>query len=130
MGSTILEYRFCADLRVLNNKVLTDNLFTGSFPANLALLERHNMYRALDMYDAFESCELEPSSNDFFAFSSPSGKQFRHKRLPQGLSNSPTIMSRLTSELLANLPTSSREAKLGHLAPDIPIAANTEQRAQ
>ena len=65
MGSTILEYRFCADLRVLNNKVLTDNLFTGSVPANLALLERHNIYRALDMYNAFESCDLEPLSHDF-----------------------------------------------------------------
>ena len=48
-GQTIPEYRFCADLRVLNNKVLTDNLFTGSVPANLALLERHNIYSNLDM---------------------------------------------------------------------------------
>ena len=48
-GQTIPEYRFCADLRVLNNKVLTDNWFTGSVPANLALLERHNIYSNLDM---------------------------------------------------------------------------------
>ena len=70
------------------------------------------------MFNAFESCQLEPNSRDFFAFSSPSGQQFRYKRLPQGFCNSPAIMSHLTSELLANLPTSSREAKLGQLAAD------------
>ena len=122
-GQTTPEYRFCADLRVLNNKVLSDNLYTGSVPANLALLEKHNIYSALDMYNAFESVELEPSSRDFFAFSSPSGQQFRYRRLPQGFCNSPAIMSRLTSELLAGLPTSSREAKLGQLAPATPPAA-------
>ena len=119
-GQTTPEYRFCADLRVLNNKVLADSLFTGSVPANLALLEKHNIYSALDMFNAFESCQLEPDSRDFFAFSSPSGQQFRYKRLPQGFCNSPAIMSCLTSELLANLPTSSREAKLGQLAADTP----------
>ena len=65
------EYRFCADLRILNSKVLKDNLFTGSVPANLALLEKHNIYSALDLFNAFESCELEPTSHGFFAFSSP-----------------------------------------------------------
>ena len=123
-GQTTPEYRFCADLRVLNNKVLADSLFTGSVPANLALLEKHKIYSALDMFNAFESCQLEPNSRDFFAFSSPSGQQFRYKRLPQGFCNSPAIMSLLTSELLADLPTSSREAKLGQLA------ANTSSSGQ
>ena len=70
------------------------------------------------MFNAFESCQLEPNSRDFFSFSSPSGQQFRYKRLPQGFCNSPAIMSRLTAELLANLPTSSREAKLGQVATE------------
>ena len=81
------------------------------------------------MYNAFESVELEPSSRDFFVFSSPSGQQFRYRRLPQGFCNSTAIMSCLTSELLANLPTSSREAKLGQLASDTPNAANTKHGA-
>ena len=113
-GQTTPQYQFCADLRVLNSKVLADSLFTGSVLANLALLEKHNIYTALDMWNAFESCQLEPSSRDFFAFSSPSGRQFRYKRLPQGFSNSPAIMSHLTLELLANL------AKLSHMAPNVP----------
>ena len=80
------------------------------------------------MYNAFESVELEPSSRDFFVFSSPSGQQFRYRRLPQGFCNSTAIMSCLTSELLANLPT-SREAKLGQLAPATPNAASTKHGA-
>ena len=61
-GQTIPEYCFCADLRILNSKVIKDNLYTGSVPANLALLEKHNIYSALDLFNAFKSCELEPTS--------------------------------------------------------------------
>ena len=57
-------------------------------------------------------CELEPTSRDFFAFSSPSGHQYRYRRLPQGFANSPAIMSRVTAEILTGIPTSSREAQL------------------
>ena len=81
------------------------------------------------MFNAFESCQLEPNSRDFFAFSSPSGQLFRYKRLPQGFFNSPAIMSCLTSELLANLPTSSREAKLGQLAADTPSSGQPKHGA-
>ena len=93
-GQTVPQYRFCADLRVLNSKVLADGLFTGSVPANLALLEQHKIYTALDLWNAFESCELEPSSRDFFSFSSPLGSQYRYKRLTQGFCNSPTTTPR------------------------------------
>ena len=81
------------------------------------------------MYNAFESCQLEPNSRDFFSFSSPSGQQFRYRRLPQGFVNSPAIMSRLTAELLANLPTSSREAKLDQLTPDTLSSSQLTQGA-
>ena len=53
-GQTTPQYQFCADLRVLNSKVLADSLFTGSVLANLALLEKHNIYTALDMWNAFD----------------------------------------------------------------------------
>ena len=49
------EYHFCADLRILNSKVLKNNLFTGSVLANLALLEKHNFYSVLDLFNAFEN---------------------------------------------------------------------------
>ena len=111
-------YRTSLDQAVLAALQGCHFIITISGPANLALLEKHKIYSALDMFNAFESCQLEPNSRDFFAFSSPSGQQFRYKRLPQGFCNSPAIMSHLTSELLANLPTSSREAKLGQLAAD------------
>ena len=81
------------------------------------------------MFNAFESCQLEPNSRDFLSFSSPSGQQFRYKRLPQGFCNSPAIMSRLTAELLANLPTSSREAKQGQLASDTPSSGQSRHGA-
>ena len=111
------EYCFCANLCALNNNVLRDSLLTGSVPTNLALLESHEAYSALDLYNAFESCALEPSSRDFFSFSAPNGQQFRYQRLPQGFCNSPTIMARVTAELLARLPSSSREAKTRHAPP-------------
>ena len=68
-------YRFCADLRVLNSRVLRDSCFLGSVPANLALLQKHEIYSSMTLFNAFESGAVAPDSRDFFAFFSPSGRQ-------------------------------------------------------
>ena len=109
-AETIPQHRFCADLRILNNKVLKDSCFIGSVPANLALPESHQFYRALDLFNAFESCAVAHDSRDFFSFSSPSCRQYGYKWLQQGFLNSPSIMSRMTSEILSGRPTSARAA--------------------
>ena len=83
-GDTIPQAHFCADLRVLNNKVLKDCCFSGSVLANLALFESHEFYSALDLFNALESWGIAPDSRDFFSFCSPSGHQVNYKRIPQG----------------------------------------------
>ena len=110
-GQEFPEYRYCSDLRRLNDVVLKDSCFSGSVPANLALLEGHNFYSAMDLYSSFESCEIAPESRDFFSFNGADGEQWRMKRLSMGFCNSPSIMARVTSMILQGLPTSSRHAE-------------------
>ena len=110
-GQQFPEYRYCSDLRKLNDVVLKDSCFSGSVPANLALLEGHNFYSAMDLYSSFESCEIAPESRDFFSFNGADGEQWRMKRLSMGFCNSPSIMARVTSMILQGLPTSSRHAE-------------------
>ena len=111
-GQQFPEYRYCVDLRVLNDICLKDSCFSGSVPANLALLEGHNFYASLDLFSSFESVEIAPESRDFFSFSGADGEHWRMKRMSQGFCNSPGVMSRVTSMILQGLPTSSRQAEV------------------
>ena len=110
-GQQFPEYRYCVDLRILNDMVYKDSCFSGSVPANLALLEGHKYYASLDLFSSFESIEIAPESRDFFSFSGADGEHWRMKRMSMGYCNSPGIMSRVTSMILQGLPTSSRQAE-------------------
>ena len=110
-GQEFPEYRYCVDLRILNDLVYKDSCFSGSVPANLALLEGHKYYASMDLFSSFESIEIAPESRDFFSFSGADGEHWRMKRMTMGYCNSPGIMSRVTSMVLQGLPTSSRQAE-------------------
>ena len=110
-GQQFPEYRYCVDLRILNNIAYKDSCFSGSVPANLALLEGHKYYASLDLFSSYESIEVAPDSRDFFSFSGADGEHWRMRRMTMGFCNSPGIMARVTSLILQGLPTSSRQAE-------------------
>ena len=80
------------------------------------------LFSTLDIKSAFWQIELEDSSKDCTAFSTPTG-HYRYRRLPYGLSNSPLTYVRLMNHVLSGLIGKS----ICCFMDDILIFSKTEQ---
>ena len=80
------------------------------------------LFSTLDIKSAFWQIELDESSKDYTAFSTPTG-HYRFRRLPYGLSNSPLTYVRLMNHVLSGLIGKS----ICCFMDDILIFSQTEQ---
>ncbi len=73
-----------------------------SMTDTISRLAWSKIYSAVDMEGAFHCVDLEESSRDCTAFSTPFG-QFRNARLGFGVTNGPATYSRLVQEVLRGI---------------------------
>lgn len=96
-------WRLVVDYRDLNKKVIPDKFPLPRIDDILDQLGRAKHFSVLDLQAGFHQIELEESSRDVTSFSSDSGS-YRFKRVPFGLSISPSGFSRLMGMAFSGLP--------------------------
>lgn len=97
-------YRMCIDYRKLNS---ITKKHAHPIPNIDSLLDKFTNARfisKIDMTSAFLQIPVDPAVRDFTAFSVPGRGQFRFKRMPFGLSNSPSTFQEMMDKLIQNLP--------------------------
>ena len=99
-----IETRLCVDFRGLNDVTIPDRVYLPRLDATIDRLgsAKPQYFSTLDLIQGFFQQTLYPSSRDVTAFSFEGG-QYRFKRLPMGLKNSPASYTRLIELVLKGL---------------------------
>ena len=117
-------YRMCIDYRRLN---LVTKKHAHPIPNIDSLLDKFKNARyisKIDMTSAFLQISIDEEIRDFTAFSVPGRGQFRFKRMPFGLVNSPSTFQQMMDNLIRNLPPGSHEHYFAYL-DDICVVSET-----
>ena len=112
--------RWSVDFRQVNDRTVKDSYPLPCIETNLHKLAGAKIFSSLDLAGAFHSLTISPASRDYTTFVSPFGT-YRFKRMPFGLSNSPSAYCRLVQLALSKLPPGFAIAYLD----DILIYSNT-----
>lgn len=86
--------RMCIDYRKLNEKVRRDVYPIPRVEESLEMMSGAKFFSTLDLTAAYNQVEVAPEDQHKTAFTTPMGL-FEYKRMPFGLSNSPSTFSRL-----------------------------------
>lgn len=97
-------YRLCIDYRKLNAKTKKHAHPLPNIDSLLDKFRNAKYISKIDMTLAFLQVEVDEGSRDFTAFSVPGRGQFRFKRMPFGLTNSPSTYQEMMDRLLMSLP--------------------------
>ena len=116
------KLRWSCDFRGVNKLTVKDGYPLPNIESNLHKLAGAKVFSSLDSAGAFHSLSISPESRDYTTFTSPFGT-FRFKRMPFGLSNSPSAYCRLVQLALERLPPGFAVAYLD----DILIYSNDEK---
>ena len=116
------KLRWSCDFRGVNNLTVKDGYPLPHIESNLHKLAGAKIFSSLDSAGAFHSLSISPESRDYTTFTSPFGT-FRFKRMPFGLSNSPSAYCRLVQLALERLPPGFAVAYLD----DILLYSNDEK---
>ena len=95
--------RWSIDFRPVNRCTVKDSYPLPCIESNLHKLSGAKIFSSLDSAGAFHSLSISPASRDYTTFISPFGT-YRFKRMPFGLSNSPSAYCRLVQLALSKLP--------------------------
>lgn len=98
-----MQYRVVIDYRKLNNVIENDKYPLPNIKELIDQLGGAKFFTCMDLSQGYYQVELEPASRPCTAFSTPDGKHYQMKRLPMGLSISPSAFSRVMSLALAGL---------------------------
>lgn len=98
-----IQYRVVIDYRKLNNVIEQDKYPLPNIKELIDQLGGSQYFTCMDLSQGYYQVELEPSSRPCTAFSTPDGKHYQLKRLPMGLSISPSAFSRVMSIALSGL---------------------------
>ena len=114
--------RWSVDFRSINDRTIKDSYPLPCIETNLHKLAGAKIFSSLDSAGAFHSLSINPASRDYTTFVSPFGT-YRFKRMPFGLSNSPSAYCRLVQMALSRLPPGFAIAYLD----DILVFSSTEE---
>ena len=117
-------WRLCIDFRKLNG---VTKEHAHPIPNIDSLLDKYVNARyitKLDLTLAFLQIPVDLQARDFTAFSVPGRGQFRFKRMPFGMCNSPSTYQQMMDKLIMDLPTGADEHIFAYL-DDIIIATET-----
>lgn len=79
----------------------------------------------IDLSWAFHQVEVDPESRDYTAFSVPGRGQFRYKRIPFGLTNSPATYQEMIEKFIrTKLPPGASDVIMAYL-DDITLVTET-----
>ena len=95
--------RPATDYRKVNPHVERDTFPLPNIEANLNALGRARWFTVLDLLQGFLQCELTLSARRKTAFT-VNGRQWQYKRLPMGLTTSPSAFMRVVDAALQGLP--------------------------
>ena len=94
--------RWSVDFRSINDQTIKDSCPLPCIETNLHKLAGAKIFSSLDSSGAFHSLTISTASRDYTTFVSPFGT-YRFKRMPFGLSNSPSAYCRLAQLALSKL---------------------------
>ena len=117
-------WRLCVDYRKLNART---KKHAHPIPNIDSLLDRFGNARyitKLDMTWAFLQVEVEEDSRDYTAFAVPGRGQFRFKKMPFGMTNSPSTYQEMMDRLIHQLPPGADEHVFAYL-DDLCIVSET-----
>ena len=118
------SWRLCVDYRKLNAKT---KKHAHPLPNIDSLLDRFTSARyitKIDMTWAFLQVPVDENCRDFTAFSVPGRGQFRFKRMPFGMTNSPATYQAMMDMFIQNLPRGAEDHVFAYL-DDLCIVAET-----
>ena len=118
------SWRLCLDFRALNAVVTKDTYPLPNIEANLDALGRGDLFTTLDLLQGFFQVEISESSRVKTAFNTPFG-QFAYKRMPMGLTSSPSTFMRIVDAALQHLPSGMAVAFVDDVI--CPTEGNMEQ---
>lgn len=93
-------YRFCLDLRKVNSVAKKDAYPLPHMNVILSKLRKARFISTIDMSQAFLQIPLDEKSREITAFTVPGKGLFHFKRLPYGLSASPSVFQRMVDNLI------------------------------
>lgn len=117
-------WRLCVDYWKLNART---KKHAHPIPNIDSLLDRFGNARyisKIDMTWAFLQVEVEEDSRDYTAFAVPGRGQYRFKRMPFGLTNSPATYQKMMDKFIQSLPAGASEHGFAYL-DDLCIISET-----
>ena len=96
------SFRFCIDYRKVNCLTRKDRYPLKSAKEIFDQLKGSTVFSLLDFRAAFNQCQVNPSSRPITAFTLQ-GRQYQYKKIPFGLSNSPSAYTRYMNDLFTSL---------------------------
>ena len=97
------QYRVCIDYRKLNEVIETDKWPLANIREIIDQLGRAKIFSCIDLSQGYYQVELEQNSRKYTAFSTPDGRHWQLKRMPMGLSHSPSVFSRIMTMAMSGL---------------------------
>jgi len=94
------KYRFCIDLRKVNNATVKDAYPLPQVQAILDRLKEAKVISTLDLKDGYWQVPLHPESRPLTAFTAPSKGLFQFRVMPFGLHSAPATFQRLLDYIL------------------------------
>ena len=120
-------YRLVSDFRVLNTKVVPLHYCTPLLRDALQSIGNSNatVFSTIDIKNAFYSLKVHPDSRKYLTIAPyQSGRTLQYKRLPQGLSISPTEWADKIETIMSELPNHNQYSLA--IADDIIIYSENE----
>jgi hypothetical protein len=105
-----LEKRLCTDFRFLNSRVQCANQDFTPLKTILARIGRSNckVLSVIDLKSALNCLPLSPRAQAYTGISAYSGgRTFYYRRLPMGLSISPSIFAQKINDILSKIPNTN-----------------------
>ena len=97
------ELRPAVDYRAINLQIERDSYPLPNVEANLAALGQACWFTTVDLLQGFLQVELDDESKPKTAFTI-GGRQWQYKRMPMGLTSSPSSFMRIVDAALRGLP--------------------------
>lgn len=95
------EYKLCVDLRMVNNKTISDAYPMPDLQNLIKQVNRAKVFSTLDLNSGYwQQVEAEEESRPLTAFSIPRGV-YQFRVMPFGLKNAPATFMRLMEKVLS-----------------------------
>ena len=117
------QFRMAVDYRMLNRKTLKDKYPMPDIEQCLQKLNGAQMFITLDLFSGYYQIPIHEDSQDFTAFSTPSG-HYKFTRMPFGLANGCAIFQRAMNKMV--MECRKREVVLVAYLDDLILSGKNE----